>query len=133
MKSSSVKKLLVALAIVAVIAMVATSSFALDFDPSDYEGDTDSTAAQGIQDVSRQVIGIIQVIAMVAAVIVLIIIAIKYITAAPGEKAEIKKTALFYIIGVVLLFAGTAILELLQDASNEIGDAIATVSYIEKA
>lgn len=60
------------------------------------------------------ILGIVQVIAIGVAVIMLIILAIKYISAAPSEKADIKKGMITYVVGAVLLFGATAILQFIK-------------------
>lgn len=52
-----------------------------------------------IRNMVRTVIGIAQVIAIGVAVIMLMVLAIKYMSAAPGDKAEIKKHAVVYVVG----------------------------------
>jgi len=51
-----------------------------------------------IRNMVRTVIGIAQVIAIGVAVIMLMVLAIKYMSAAPGDKAEIKKHAVVQVI-----------------------------------
>ena len=56
----------------------------------------------------------------VIAVIMLIVLAIKYISAAPSEKADIKKSATIYIVGAVLLFAASGVLAIIQGFAENI-------------
>lgn len=58
---------------------------------------------------------IVQVVGVGVAVIMLIILAIKYISAAPSDKAEIKKHAVVYVVGAVVLFASAGILTIIQN------------------
>ena len=44
----------------------------------------------------------------------LVLVAIKYMTSAPGEKADIKKHAVIYVVGAVVMFASTGILGIIQ-------------------
>lgn len=56
---------------------------------------------------------------MGVAIIMLIVMAIKYISAAPSEKAEIKKGVTIYIVGAIVLFAASGILGIIKGfASN---------------
>jgi len=66
------------------------------------------------------IIGIVQAIGIIAAIIMLIMVAIKYVSAAPEAKAEIKKSVIIYVVGAILLFATSGILELIQTFSGEI-------------
>lgn len=67
----------------------------------------------------NKVIGIIQVVGMTAAVIVLIIIGMKYVMASAQDRASIKQHLFIYIVGAVLLFAVTGVLEIVKTFSNE--------------
>lgn len=67
-----------------------------------------------VADKFNQVIGIIQVIAVGIAVITLIALAIKFMVASAGEKAEIKKHVVVYVTGAVLLFGASGILQIFK-------------------
>jgi len=54
--------------------------------------------------VINNVIGIIQVVGSGIALITITLMGIKYMLAAPSEKADVKKMVLPVIIGCVLLF-----------------------------
>ena len=87
--------------------------------PSLFGGKTSNTGSK-IQGGANVVIGIIQAIGIAAAVIMLIMVAIKYVSAAPGEKADIKKSIIIYVIGAVLLFAATGILGIIQGFATDV-------------
>lgn len=70
-------------------------------------------------DISGQIIRIVQVIGTAVAIIMLIVLAIKYISAAPGEKADIKKSAYIYIVGAVLLFGAVGVLQIIKGFSED--------------
>ena len=53
------------------------------------------------------VLGIVQAVGYTVSVITATIVGIKYLLTSPDGKAEIKKQAYTYLIGCVLLFAGT--------------------------
>ena len=55
-----------------------------------------------------------------SAVVMLIVLAIKYISAAPNDKAEIKKHAVVYIVGAIVLFAASALLGILKNFTTGI-------------
>ncbi len=79
------------------------------------------TGVSSINNIVSGVIFIIQTIAFAAAVIMLIFVGIKFITASPEGKAEIKKTAVIYIVGAILLFAAGGILGIVKNlAENNI-------------
>ena len=64
-------------------------------------------------DIGNRVVGIIQVVGIVIAVVILLIIGIKYMIGSASEKAEFKKSMIPYIVGAVLIFAGTSIVKVI--------------------
>jgi hypothetical protein len=44
----------------------------------------------------------------------------KYMMAAPGDKAEIKKSAVIYVVGAIVLFAVGGILSIIQKFAENI-------------
>lgn len=79
-----------------------------------------SQASDKVNEAANVILGIVQVVAVAVAVIMLVVLAIKYISASPEGKADIKKSATLYIVGAVLLFAATGILEILKQFSVSI-------------
>lgn len=65
------------------------------------------------------ILGIVQVIGIAVAVIMLIVLAIKYVSAAPGDKAEIKQHAVVYVVGAVVLFGASGLLEIIKQFTGE--------------
>lgn len=61
------------------------------------------------------VIGVIQAVGMSVAVIMLTFIGIKYILASPDGKAELKQQLFPYLIGCVLLFAGSGLIGIIAN------------------
>lgn len=102
-----------------VLVIVAFSVPVLGVNPEDYfEGDTTNT--EGITSLFNNIIGIVQIVGTGIAIIMLIVLAIKYLVAAPSEKADIKKGALMYVVAAVILFAAVNILAAIQGWASEI-------------
>ena len=79
------------------------------------EGASDDTGtAESAQRILQAVLTVAQVIGVGVAVIMLIVLAIKYISAAPSDKAEIKKHMVVYVVGAIVLFAASGILEMIK-------------------
>ncbi len=78
--------------------------------------------ARAAQKVLQSVLTIAQVIGVGVAVIMLIVLAIKYISAAPNDKAEIKKHMVVYVVGAVVLFAASGILEVIKKFAKIFND-----------
>ena len=125
------RKVMKIVSILLMVAMVITILSPLGFassvenDKTDYSNisqfsgqSKDKTTAGVFQSFIATLINVIQVVGMGVAVIMLVVMAIKYISAAPSEKAEIKKSATVYIVGAIVLFAASGILQLVKNFAN---------------
>ena len=79
----------------------------------------------GFQNSIGRILGVVKYICYAAAVVMLVMLGVKYLTASPDGKAEIKKTAVQYVIGAVLVFAAGVILTIIQSVSNSTINATA--------
>ena len=112
---------IVAILLVAIIALSTTVSAKLSWDINSIQASNSSAAANSVKNMAGEILSVVQVVAMAVAVIMLIVLAIKYISAAPSDKAEIKKHAVVYVVGAVVLFAATGILEIIEQFAGNIG------------
>lgn len=80
---------------------------------SDVDGAT--AAITSSKKIAGSVITVTRVITAGVAVIMISILAMKYMTAAPSEKADVKKHAVPYVVGAIIMFAATGILSILQN------------------
>ena len=74
----------------------------------------DSSLIKPTQNIAGAILSVVQVIGVSVAIIMLIVLAIKYMSAAPNDKAEIKKHAVVYVVGAVVLFAASGILQIIK-------------------
>lgn len=84
-------------------------------------GDIDGAKAGDttkVTNIGGKIINIIQVVGIVVAIAVVLIIGIKYMTSSVEQKAEYKKVMIPYIIGAVLLVAGTSIVKVIFNTIN---------------
>ena len=100
-------RIITAVMMILMMLSVATTVFA-GWTP---EGDQSAAGAESIKNIINAVLGWVQIIGIGVAVIMLIVLAIKYISAAPGE---IKKHAVVYVVGAVILFAASGILQIIK-------------------
>ena len=84
------------------------------------ESNTESDAAKSAKNVVGAVITVTRSIATGVAIIMLIVLAMKYMMAAPGDRADIKKHAVVYVVGAVVLFAASGILSIIAEFAAEI-------------
>lgn len=101
------------------------SSEGFDWDSKKKEmmtGDGDEDVLNPINDIAGTAITVTQIIAMGVAIIMLIVLAMKYMLSAPGDKASIQKHAVVYIVGAIVMFACTGILEIIRKFASVLGD-----------
>lgn len=67
----------------------------------------------GMNNIISKMFGVVQYICIVAAVIIIIVSGVKYMAAAPNEKAEIKKQAIALVIGAAIIFSISTILRII--------------------
>lgn len=116
MNSKKIAKIGSALLIIGAIMMAVNMVFASTAPiPSANFG-----AANKMSSPVTMIIGIVSYVCYAAAVIMLVLLGIRYVSAAPEGKAEIKKTAVQYVIGAALVFAAGAILGIIQSVSTTV-------------
>lgn len=114
MNSKKIAKIGSALIIIGAIMMAVSMVFASTASiPS-----ANYNAANKMQSPVSAVIGIVSYICYAAAVIMLVLLGVRYVSASPEGKAEIKKTAVQYVIGAALVFAAGAILGIIQSVAT---------------
>ena len=75
-----------------------------------YDGKESVTS---VKNMTGAIVSIVQIVATGIAIVMLIVVAMKYMIAAPGHRADIKKHAIVYIVGAIVLFATTGILQII--------------------
>ena len=93
--------------------VAATSVGGMELSPN-----TDNTG--DITTIGNKVMGIIQVVGTIAAVAIVMVLGIKYMMGSAEEKAEYKKTMIPYIVGAVLIFAGTSLVRVIYSLSTSV-------------
>ena len=113
MKTNKIAKITMILFLVGILATSLSVVFAGTVEVPG-GGDLDPTTSSAVSNIVGSLITVIQIIAFGAAVIMLMFLGIKYISASPDGKAEIKKSATQYVVGAVILFAATGILQVVK-------------------
>ena len=90
-----------------IISTASTAVFALE--PGNLKAKNDVPGGSQIESVGSSVVGILQTVGIVLSVVILIVLGIKYMMGSAEEKAEYKKTMMPYIIGAALIFAASAL------------------------
>ena len=76
-------------------------------------------AVNSATNILSSILKIVRVSGVTTAVIILMVIGIKYMIASAGDRADIKKYAIKYIIGAIVLFAASGIAGIIQSFVKE--------------
>lgn len=94
-----------------IIFNITTFIYAADFNPDDYQPIIDNSGDTKITTITGQIVGAIRILGIIILVITLAIIGIKFMLGSADEKAEYKKIMLPYLIGALLTFSGTELVQ----------------------
>lgn len=116
----SVKMISMALIILTILCSITTIVLgAKDLSQSIKDlGNTEAQGTASVMNVGGMVVAIVQTVGIVVAVVVLLVLGIKYMMGSAEEKAEYKKTMIPYIVGAVLIFAATTIVNVVYNMAN---------------
>ena len=109
----TVKIISIILLVTMLLATIASTVYAdpgTTLDKINVQGGVDDTQ---LVTIGNKIVNIIQVVGIVVAVVILLVIGIKYMIGSASEKAEYKKTMIPYIVGAILIFAGTSIVKVI--------------------
>ncbi len=117
------KKNVKVLSIVLIVLMVLTSltSIVCASDISSQIGEIgkgNNKSYDKIINFGKSAVTIAQTIGIVVAVVVLLVLGIKYMIGSAEEKAEYKKTMIPYLVGALLLFAATTIVNIVYQLTS---------------
>lgn len=122
MRNFFVKKIIILLMITLLVVVTFvnfSSAFTADFTQFDSET-LDGEVTDSINGLSGTVIGLLRIISAAIAIVMLLVIAMRYMLSAPGDRADLKKHAVAYVVGAFILFGLTGILTILLKISDEI-------------
>ncbi len=66
------------------------------------------------------IISIARIVGVTIAIVILLVISMKYMIAAPGDRADIKKHAVNYVIGAIILFGVVGIVSIISNFAENI-------------
>lgn len=112
-------KIIVALLIILSIVMISINSFA-EISPGDFKA-TDIAKTDTITTMGGKIIGVVRTVGVLIAVVILLILGIKYMVGSAEEKADYKKSMIPYLVGAVLIFAGSQIAGIVYDMTTALG------------
>lgn len=89
----------------------------------EFNGQTTINTNEGeklVQDVVDVVLSVVRIVGIGIAVIMITLLGMKYMAAAPSEKANIKNQLIAFTIGAVVVIGTTSILTMIKNAVDKI-------------
>lgn len=68
--------------------------------------------------VGNRIVGVIKVVGIFVSVAMTMIVGMRYMLSSVEEKAEYKKTAIIYLIGAILIFSTTQLIDFIYNMMN---------------
>ena len=88
-----------------------------NFDVSKFESvdrASAGAAATSVSSMSGSILAIVRVAAVGIGLIMLTVLGMKYLLAAPGDRAEIKGSAIRYVLGALIMFGAAGIFSIIE-------------------
>ena len=120
------KKIVVTLILITILSLFAGTVYATGVDKiiTSMKGtSTPQGSDSGIAGSIKDIIGMLQVAGTGIALVVITMLGIKYMLAAPSEKADVKKQIMPILIGCILVFGAITIVSAITDFSAVIDSA----------
>ena len=119
LKKISIITITLLIAISLCFTMVYAGNF--DVDVFKTSGEEDLTNVKNfVNNTSATIITTMRIVCVTIAIVILLVIAMKYMTSAPGDRADIKKHAVHYVISALILFGVTGILTIISEFAKAI-------------
>lgn len=119
MKKVLIKLISILLIVVCILSITngvdATSQIIKD----NFNGNTTAEGTTAVKQILSGVLSVVRTVGAVIAVVMLMTIGAKYIVASAGDRADIKKYAINYVIGAIILLGATGILSVIQKLVDE--------------
>lgn len=112
---------ILSIALIALTILFAISNVVLADIPTQIEkiaNGNERADATKVVELGATIVTIMQTVGIVVAVVVLLVLGIKYMMGSAEEKAEYKKTMIPYLIGAILIFASTTIVNVVYNIAN---------------
>ncbi len=120
-----IKKItIIALILTIAISLFATVSYcgvSSNFDVDAFETPGEAGNVKNlVNNTSKTVIATARIICVSIAIVILLFISMKYMVSAPGDRADIKKHAIHYVVSALILFGVTGILTIISKFADGI-------------
>ena len=82
-------------------------------EPKVFEGNDNPPGAESVGKIRDVVVTITRIISATIALVTILVLGMKYMTSAPGDRADLKKSSVQYVVGAIIVFGSSQLLSLL--------------------
>ncbi len=119
MKKVLIKLISILLIVVCILSITNGVDATSDIIKQKFNGNTTAEGTTAVKQILSGVLSVVRTVGAVIAVVMLMTIGAKYIVASAGDRADIKKYAINYVIGAIVLLGATGILSVIQKLVDE--------------
>ena len=87
---------------------------------SQFNDRNDTNLDNSTRNIVGAIVSVVRIVGTGIALIMIAFVAMKYMSAAPGDRAEIKKHAVIYVVGAIVLFGGAQLIGIIQNFAKNI-------------
>ena len=80
---------------------------------SQFNDRNDTNLDNSTRNIVGAIVSVVRIVGTGVAIIILAVVGMKYMIAAPGDRADFKKAAIQYVVGAVIVFGASNILTIL--------------------
>ena len=91
-----------------------------NFNFSDFERTASTTISSPFNKAIGAILGVVRIVGTAVAFIIITVVAMKYMIAAPGDRAEMKKSSIQFVVGAVIVFGSSNLLVIIFEAINRV-------------
>ena len=115
------KSLICLITLILLLNIFTAISYADNFDMKYYEKNGASTTIkEPFEKGIGAVLSVVRIVGTAISFIMIMVVAIKYMSAAPGDRADIKKSSIQFVVGALILFGSTNLLQILEQAIEKV-------------
>ena len=115
------KKIIATIILIILTLFISTASFAIPttIDPDDYATEPSIDTSGEAMELAGRIVGLINIVGTIVLVATVMILGIKYMVGSVEEKADYKKTMIPVLIGAILLFCTTTLINVIYNIMSQ--------------
>jgi len=119
MNINNINKIIIVIIVMLTIVMLFGTVYTAGFITEDHTISNPTEGSSGIKISADRIWGSVKLILQITAVSLVVYTGIRYMFASADQKADIKKSLISLVIGIVIVFGTTTIIDFVTSIANE--------------